>query len=46
MPEGFEASKGFIIIFKSAGLIPWRDKDVIKGGQNWKISIRKGIKNS
>ncbi len=31
---------------KNAGLFPWRDKDVIKPGQNWKIAIRKGIKSS
>ena len=44
--EDSEASERLYNNLKSAGLIPWRDKDVIKGGQNWKISIRKGIKNS
>jgi SIR2-like domain/TIR domain len=31
---------------KSAGLIPWRDKDAIRVGENWKIAIRKAIKNN
>ncbi len=44
--EGSEASEKLYNDLKSVGLIPWRDKDVIKPGQNWKIAIRKGIKNS
>jgi hypothetical protein len=31
---------------KKAGLIPWRDKDAIRPGENWKIAIRTAIKNS
>jgi hypothetical protein len=31
---------------KNAGLIPWRDKDAIRPGENWKIAIRMAIKNS
>ena len=31
---------------KSAGLLPWRDKDAIRVGENWKIAIRKAIKNN
>ena len=31
---------------KSYGLNPWRDKNAIKPGQNWKIAIRKAIKDS
>jgi hypothetical protein len=31
---------------KQANLLPWRDKDAIKAGLNWKIAIRKAIKNS
>ena len=30
---------------KRAGLIPWLDRDVILPGLNWKIAIRKAIKN-
>ncbi len=44
--EGSEASEKLYNDLKSVGLIPWRTKDVIKPGQNWKIAIRKGIKNS
>ena len=31
---------------KHADLFPWRDKDAIKAGSNWKIAIRKAIRNS
>jgi hypothetical protein len=31
---------------KDAGLNPWRDKDAIRPGENWKIAIRSAIKNS
>jgi hypothetical protein len=31
---------------KNAGLIPWRDKDAIRPGENWKIAIRRAIKNN
>ena len=31
---------------KNAGLIPWRDKDAIRVGENWKIAIRKAIKTN
>jgi TIR domain/SIR2-like domain len=31
---------------KHADLSPWRDKDAIRVGLNWKIAIRKAIKNS
>src|SRR4051794_13183942 len=44
--EDSEASERLYNGLKSVGLIPWRDKDVIKPGQNWKIAIRKGIKSS
>jgi len=44
--EDSEASERLYNDLKNAGLIPWRDKDVIKPGQNWKIAIRKGIKSS
>jgi hypothetical protein len=44
--EDSEASQRLYNDLKNAGLIPWRDKDVIKPGQNWKIAIRKGIKSS
>src|SRR3954447_18445814 len=44
--EDSEASEKLYDDLKNAGLIPWRDKDVIKPGQNWKIAIRKGIKSS
>jgi hypothetical protein len=44
--EDSESSERLYRDLKNAGLIPWRDKDVIKAGQNWKVAIRKGIKNS
>lgn len=44
--EDSDQSERLYKSLKSAGLIPWRDKDAIKPGQNWKIAIRKGIKNS
>ncbi len=44
--EDSEASERLYNDLKNAGLIPWRDKEVIKPGQNWKIAIRKGIKSS
>lgn len=31
---------------KNVGLVPWRDKEAIRAGENWKIVIRKAIKNS
>ncbi len=31
---------------KNSGLIPWRDKDAIRAGENWKNAIRKAIKNN
>jgi hypothetical protein len=31
---------------KNVGLAPWRDKESIRAGENWKIVIRKAIKNS
>jgi len=44
--EDSEESQRLYNDLKDVGLIPWRDKDVIKPGQNWKIAIRKGIKSS
>ena len=31
---------------KNAGVRPWRDKDSLKAGENWKVAISKAIKNS
>lgn len=31
---------------KNVGAIPWRDKDAIRAGENWKIAIRKAIKTN
>jgi TIR domain/SIR2-like domain len=31
---------------KNVGLVPWRDKESILPGENWKIVIRKAIKSS
>ena len=31
---------------KNAGVKPWRDKDSLKAGENWKVAISKAIKNS
>ena len=31
---------------KNAGVRPWRDKDSLKAGENWKVVISKAIKNS
>ncbi len=44
--EDSEASERLYNALKHAGLTPWRDKDIIKPGQNWKIAIRKAIKSS
>ena len=30
---------------KKVGLTPWRDKDALRPGENWKIAIRTAIKN-
>jgi hypothetical protein len=31
---------------KKAGLFPWRDKESIRAGEDWKLAISKAIKNS
>lgn len=44
--EDSEDAEKLYKCLKQAGLNPWRDKDAIRPGENWKIAIRKAIKSS
>ena len=42
--EDTKAAERLYQDLKSAGAIPWRDKDAIRAGENWKVAIRKAIR--
>jgi hypothetical protein len=44
--EDAKAAERLYQDLKNAGVLPWRDKDAIRAGENWKIAIRKAIRSN